>query len=85
MNNLQIGDRIATPNGRTGTIAQAPFEMSVHEFIRFDDCTQFFILKSILKPLVRSNKRGLVKTGGGLDLDGSGDRPSVFSKSGLVP
>ena len=46
----KIGDRIVIPNGRTGTIAPSPYEMPVYECINFDDGTQFFILKEILKP-----------------------------------
>ncbi len=44
------GDRVITPTGRTGTIRSSPYDLPLYAFVDFDDGSQFFILKSILKP-----------------------------------
>ena len=72
MLSFQVGDRIVTPNGRTRTIAPSPYSMPVYLFVNFDDGTQFFVLKNILKPHETSctnrskstrNRRSLEKVG----------------------
>ena len=83
MTNLQIGDRIVTPTGRTGTIAPSPYELPLYASIAFDDGTEHFILKEILKPYETSrenrskparNRRSAEKAGasGDRNLDGRG-------------
>jgi hypothetical protein len=55
---MNIGDKIETPTGRTGTIAPKPFPLQLYTFVHFDDGTFAWMLTEILKPFeVKPSKK----------------------------
>lgn len=47
---MNIGDKIQTPTGRTGTIAPKPFPLALYTFVSFDDGISSWMRSDILKP-----------------------------------